>query len=265
MITRRDGATRQAKKVSAKYLNRVLSALREWFDYLLTVEKVIDMNPANELKNPKIPKRSPPHLSVEEVSRLIQAAVDYSRQPERVRNWALIAFLFHTGLRVSELTAMRSDDIRYKDGLPGSLRVIGKGNKERRVVLNQEAARALWNWLKERAVIEAEAPLDVRDVGYVWLIPSGRKRGESLTPNGVRHLLKRFGKLAGITTPVHPHLLRHSFATEAVRAGAKLHGRKEVLGHASIATTGMYLQADEQELEQVASVMPRVLGRGSGG
>lgn len=75
-------------------------------------------------------------------------------------------------------------------------------------------------------------------------------------------MLTRFGKLAGITKSVHPHLLRHSFATEAIRNGAKIHGLQRALGHASIATTGIYLHADEEELEQVAAVMPSVLGKG---
>ena len=258
LTARADGAHIKARAVGPKYVNRVISSLREWFDYLENVEKVIEGNPARELKKPKLPKRNPAHLSTSEVSRLIQAAVDGSRLTERVRNWTMIAFLFHTGLRVSELCDMKVADIRYKDGLPNAVKVIGKGDKERTVRLNTEGSRALYNWLQERSHIEASAPLEA-DTSFVWLIPSGRKRGQPLTPNGVRHLLQRFGKLAGITKPVHPHLLRHSFATEAIRNGAKIHGLQRALGHASIATTGVYLHADEEELEQVAAVMPSVL------
>ena len=260
LVTRDDGSSVLRKAVGAKYINRVTSSLREWFSYLEQVEKVIEGNPTADLKKPKIPKRDPEHLSVAEISRLIQAAVKGSRLPERVRNWTLIAFLFHTGLRVSELCDMRVPDIRYKDGLPNAVKVIGKGNKERTVRLNTEGSRALYNWLQERAHIEAAAPLEA-DTSFVWLIPCGRKRGQVLTPDGVRKLLQRFGKLAGITKPVHPHLLRHSFATEAVRNGAKIHGLQRALGHASIATTGIYLHADEEELEQVAGVLPSVLGK----
>ena len=90
------------------------------------------------------------------------------------------------------------------------------------------------------------------------LVPAGKKRGEGVSPAGVRALLRRLGPLANLTKRVHPHLLRHSFATEAVKHGAKIHGLKEVLGHSSIATTGVYLHADEGELEAVAVVMPRV-------
>jgi integrase/recombinase XerD len=260
VLERHDGTTVKATKVGPKYINRVLSSLSEWFDYLVTVEKLMEENPVKELRRPKVPKRIPPHLSVPEVQRLIQAAVDYSRLSERVRNWTMIAFFFHTGLRVSELCGMKMSDIRYRDGLPSSLQVIGKGNKEARVALNAEAGRALHQWLKERAHIVANAPVEA-DTEYVWLIPSGRKRAEPLTPSGARHIMRRFAKLAGLTQQANPHKLRHTFATEAIRNGAKIHALQAMMRHASIATTGQYLHADETELEQVAAVMPSVLGR----
>jgi integrase/recombinase XerC len=150
---------------------------------------------------------------------------------------------------------MKIADISYCDRLPHSLKVISKGNKERKIILSPEATRALYQWLQERAHIEADAPIGA-DTRYVWLIPNGRKRGQRMTASGVRAMLRRLGKLA--SKGVHPHLLRHSFATEAVRRGAKIHGLKEMLGHSSIATTGIYLYADEQELERMALVMPSI-------
>jgi integrase/recombinase XerD len=252
---RKYGTRITLKPVGAKYLRRITASLRVWFDYLREVEQLRTDNPAREIKAPKLPKRHPGALSTDEISRLIQAAVEHSRIPERLRNWTLIAFLFHTGLRVSELCELRVSDVKYRDHLPHSLRVIGKGNKERRVILSTEAKRALYQWLQERAHIEAAAPLEA-DASYVWLVPAGKKRGEGITPAGVRALLRRLAPLANLTKNVHSHLLRHSFATEAVRRGAKIHGLKEMLGHASIATTGVYLHADEDELEQVAAVMP---------
>ena len=260
-VTREDGVRLELPGVGPRYIGRVVSSLGAYFDYLTRVEKLLEVNPVAEVRRPKIPKRASEHLTVSELRRLINAAVEGSRLPERVRNWTLIAFLFNTGLRVSELCDMKVSDIRYRDGLPASLRVIGKGDKERRVALSPEAQRALQNWLKERAHVAANAPLEA-DLEHVWLTIIGRKAGKKLEPSGVRALLRRFGKLAGISKNVHPHLLRHSFATEAVRNGAKIHGLQRALGHASIATTGIYLHADEEELEQVASVIPSLLGKG---
>jgi integrase/recombinase XerD len=247
------------RKASPKYIHRITSSLRVWFDYLIEVEKLAITNPARAVAKPKLPKRNPPALSLSEVTRLIQAAVEHSQKPERVRNWTIIAFMFGTGLRISELVDMKESDIRFERGLPASLKVIGKGNKERRVALSQEASTALHQWLKERRYLLAELPPG-GDREYVWLIPTGRKRGKRLGAQGVRALLKRYAGIAGIRKNVYPHLLRHTFATEAVKAGARLHALREQLGHTDISTTGLYLHADESELEAVAAVLPRVLG-----
>jgi len=129
-------------------LRRVTASLRVWFDYLRDVEKLRQDNPAREIKAPKLSKRHPGALTTEEISQLIKAAVDHSRTSERLRNWTLIAFLFYTGLRVSELCELRVSDIQHRDRLPHSLRVIGKGNRERRVIFSPEAKRSLYQWLQ---------------------------------------------------------------------------------------------------------------------
>ncbi len=244
-------------EASPSYVHRIISSLRGWFGYLQDVEELIGSNPAAELAKPKLRNKQPPALSLSEVSALIRAAAQHSRKPERLRNWTLIAFLFHTGLRVSELCNLRVSNIRHKEGLPYSVKVIGKGDKERRVVLSDEAQRALHQWLRERRLLVAELPPG-SDTEHVWLAMTGRKRGKHLSPQGVWELLRHYANHAGISKRVYPHLLRHTYATEAIRGGAKLHGLRDSLGHANIATTSRYLHADESELEAVAAVMPRV-------
>lgn len=93
----------------------------------------------------------------------------------------------------------------------------------------------------------------------MWLAVTGRKRGKHHSPQGVRELLRHYANHAGISKRVYPHLLRHTYATEAIRGEAKLHGLRGSLGHANIATTSRYLHADESELEAFAAVMPRVI------
>jgi site-specific recombinase XerD len=169
----------------------------------------------------------------------------------------MIAFLFHTGLRVQELCNMKMSDVSYHEGNPRVLSVIGKGNKERKVALNEEAARALTYWTRRvRRDIVVDLP-PTRDSDFVWLIPAGKSKGQPIKPPAVRAMLRKLGNMAGIH--VHPHKLRHSYGTEAVRNGAKPHAIQRSMGHASLATTGMYLHADEAELEQVAAVLPKVL------
>lgn len=248
--------TERKKKVSAKYVHRVTSSFRNFFDFLQNIEKARRDNPARELQKPKLPKRHPITLEPEEVAMLVKAALMHCRISERVRNWTLVAVLYNTGLRISELCSMKISTLRYREGMPRSFSIIGKGNKERKIALNDEASRALITWLKERRRLGGEIFGDAHD--SVWIIPTGAKKGSALTPGGVRAMLRFLANKAGIKKPVTPHKLRHSFATEAVRSGAKLNVVQEMLGHSSIATTGIYLHADEREIEEASSIIPGV-------
>lgn len=243
---------------SPYYVRRIISSLSGWFDYLVRVEELMSENPAAELSKPKLRDVPPPALSTAEVAAIIRAAHEHSRAPERTRNWTLLAFFFHSGMRVSEVCGMRLSDIRSKDGLPHALRVLGKGQKERSIVLSNEAQRALHQWLRERRQVVAELPPG-SDTEHVWLCVAGRKRGKHLQPQGMWELVKDYAKRAGITKRTYPHLLRHTHATEAARNGAKLHALRDEMGHANVATTSRYLHVNQSDLEAVAAVMPRVL------
>ncbi len=244
---------------SPAYFRRVHSSLKVWFDYLHSVAEVVPSNPTLTISKPKKAQHHPKVLSVLEVRKLIESAVEESRQSERLRNWTLIAFLVNTGLRVSELCDLNDSSVKYRDGLPHSVTVIGKGNKERTVVLSDNAQTSLHQWLRYRKQLLADLPPG-SDRDAIWIIPAGPRLGKRLSPAAVRKLLKRFGNFANIQKTVHPHKLRHTFATEAVRGGAKLHALRDALGHARLDTMGIYLHADETELEAVAAVLPDVLG-----
>lgn len=245
---------------SPLYLRRLRSSLLMFYKYLIDIRKVMSHNPVREIATRKKAFRHPSALSISESTRLVQAAFDYSRPHSRTRNWATIIVLLHTGLRLSEFCAMRRQDLSKKNGLPHSLRVIGKGNKERKILLSEEAQRALHQWLQKRRDLVVRLPPEKLDDGSVWLTTNGRYKGNAWHHDSVRYMIGKMGKLAGISKRVHPHLLRHTFATEAVRAGAKLHAVSEALGHSSIATTGIYLHADEAELEAIAAILPSVVG-----
>ena len=250
--------SRDDSKASPRYVRRMVSSLRTWFDYLIEVEKVELTNPARSVAKPKLPKRHANALTATEVTQLIQAARDYSQRAEQVRNWTAVAFLYGTGLRISEFVDMKEDDIRRKDGLPASVRVIGKGDKERRVPLSAEASAALHQWLKERRYLLAELPPG-SDSEYIWLIPTGFKRGKRWGAQGVRKMLKTYAPLAGIRKNVYPHMLRHTCGNEMVRSGVRLDVVQKLFGHADISTTIIYTHADERDLEEAVAGMPRVL------
>jgi len=255
VVERPDGSRVMIAPITAKTTHRIISSLRRWFDYLMDVEKLqIHQNPARRIRKPKLPKRHPPALTSEQVASLIAAAHERSRSSERVRNWAITTFLYYTGLRVSELCNMRLGDIDYENGWPARLRVVGKGDKERTVALSHdptigagEAARALSVWLQHRAGIVASLRGPACD--HVWLVPVGVRSGQAISPSGVRAVFRSLAQILG--EPVHPHVLRHSFATHAVRSGARLDAVQRLLGHASLATTGMYLHASDADLADV--------------
>lgn len=246
------------KRASPRYVRRIISSLRTWFDYLTDVEKIDMVNPARAVAKPKLPKRHANALTSGEVARLVQAARDYSQRAEKVRNWTAIAFLYATGLRISEFVNMKEDDIRRKDGLPSSVRVIGKGNKERRVPLSAEASAALHQWLRERRHLLADLPPG-SDSDFIWLILTGFKRGQHWGAQGVRKMLKTYAPLAGIKKNVYPHMLRHTCGNEMVRSGVRLDVVQKLFGHADVSTTIIYTHADERDLEEAVAGMPRIL------
>jgi len=249
---------------SPNYFHRVHSSLKKWFNYLEQVLILREDNPVESIKKPKKSNHHPPALSMPQVKDLIEAALEQSRPSERVRNWTLIAFMVNTGLRVAEVANMDENNLSYKDGLPHRLDIVGKGNKQRRVILSANAKTALQQWMRHRRSILIDLPPNPnQDREAIWIVPSGRYKGNRITPAAIRKIMRTFGNLANIQTNVHPHLLRHTYGTELARRKVSLHTIKELLGHASLATTGIYLHADDAELEAAASVMPDLLNSNS--
>ncbi|MFC4990925.1 tyrosine-type recombinase/integrase [Rubritalea tangerina] len=214
-------------------------------------------NPASEISKPKLPKRMPETITTDEVQRVIRCAFTESRRNDRTRNWALMSWLYSSGMRVSEVAAMNVRDLKYESGLPRSLKVIGKGNKERLVYVSENAGKALRQWLDERSTLHGDLTPDKRS-DAVWV---HRRHGslERLKTRAIQHICERCGNYANLPFRLHPHMMRHTFATAAIRNGAQLHAVKDALGHESLATTGIYLHADASDLEKLAESLPNVI------
>ena len=182
------------------------------------------------MKRPKLPKRLPSAVSLPDVAKLLDTVYRDESSARGLRNWALLAFLYGSGLRVSEALMLTFDRIHLQDGLPQSVTVIGKGDRERLVPLSPTAQRALAQWLK------------VRHIGghptsrFVWSYLSGRQRGEPVR--------------------VSPHKLRHSFATALVEQGRSLHEIGAILGHENPSTTAIYGQLKRAQLQSVVASLP---------
>jgi integrase/recombinase XerD len=216
---------------------RMLSAIRSFHRFELR-EGVTDHDPTLGIVPPKLPCSLPRPLSVQEVARLIDAPAQ--GEPVGLRDRAILELLYGAGLRISELTGLDVDDVDLEDG---SVRVLGKGGKERDVPVGRYARDAVSSYLTAARPVFATA----RSRSALLL----NQRGGRLTRQGVWQLVSRHVRGAGIRRRVTPHTLRHSFATHLLEGGADVRVVQELLGHASVATTQIYTLVTKEHLREV--------------
>lgn len=216
---------------------RIISGLKAFFRYLL-LEKTIDADPTELLEAPKTKRGLPDVLSVEEVD-ILFAGIDHST-PEGQRNRSILETMYSCGLRVSEVTNLEVSNL-YLD--VGFIRVIGKGNKERLVPIGDEATKHILLYKDhERSLVTAKKGHE----GILYL----NRRGSRLSRVMIFYIIRNAAEKAGIKKNIHPHTLRHSFATHLVEGGADLRAVQEMMGHESITTTEIYTHLDRSYLRQ---------------
>ncbi len=221
--------------MSARSQARIISGLRTFYRYLL-LENLSMKNPTELLELPKLGRKLPEVLSVQEIN-LIIAQIDLSK-PEGERNRAMLETLYSCGLRVSELVSLRINDLHFEEGF---LSVTGKGNKERLVPIGRTAIQLINAYIRE---IRSHVPVTKGNENIVFL----NRRGSRLSRVMVFTIIKDLSLRAGIKKHVSPHTFRHSFATHLVEGGADLRAVQEMLGHESITTTEIYTHLDREYL-----------------
>jgi len=227
-------AQRHRQGLSAKSLQRHLSAIRAWFRYLLR-ECQVRLNPAEGVRAPKVQRRLPHTLDADQMDRLMQVAGD---NPLDRRDRAIMELFYSSGLRLAELVALDVADVRSSDGL---LQITGKGRKTRRVPVGRLARAALDDWLTVRGQFAHG------DDPALFL----SRRGTRLSARSVEARLRQRAVEQGMPQHVHPHMLRHSFASHLLESSGDLRAVQELLGHADISTTQIYTHLDFQHLAQV--------------
>lgn len=231
--------------LNARSQSRVISGIKSFFKFLVMEER-ITVDPSLLLEGPRIGRKLPEVLSIEEIDRLF-AAIDLSK-PEGRRNKAMLEVLYSCGLRVSELVGLRISDIFREEGF---LRVIGKGNKERLVPVSSTALKEIDQYMPDR-----NAMLDI-DKGHTDILFLNR-RGRQLTRVMIFTIIRQLAEKSGLKKRISPHTFRHSFATHLVNGGADLRAVQEMLGHESIVTTEIYTHLDREYLrEAIISYHPR--------
>ena len=228
-------ATLHGRGLSGRSLARMLSAWRSLYRYLLDRGQGLKEDPTAGLKPPKSARRLPSALSPDEAAKLVQIAAD---DPLATRDRAILELAYSSGLRLSELAGL---DVARVDFATGEARVFGKGAKERIVPVGRAALDALRAWLAARAAI-ARPGEDAMFVG---------RTGNRLTPRSIEQRLASWAVKQGLDRHVHPHMLRHSFASHVLQSSGDLRAVQEMLGHASIASTQVYTHLDFQALAKV--------------
>jgi integrase/recombinase XerC len=251
-IMRRYLARLQKQGLSKASSARKLASLRAFFKHLIR-KGLIEVDPTMGLSSPKLDKRLPKFLRPEQIEALM-ARPDASK-PEGLRDAAVLEVLYATGARVSELVGM---DLQHIDLAAGEARVLGKGSKERIVLLGRAAQEALLSYLdRGRGRLLARRQLRFeKQEDAVFL----NHRGYRLTARSVRRLLDKH--FLGVSSEMHisPHVIRHTFATHMLDNGADLRSIQELLGHSSISTTQIYTHVSQERLKQVYdSAHPRAI------
>jgi len=243
------------QRLQKSSMARKLAALRSFFKFCAR-EGIIRDNPGRLVATPKLPKRLPAVLSAEEMNAFLDQLG--SEQPSRMarsakrkdssrvmlqRDRAILELLYASGLRVSELTGLNLADIERKEQM---LRVLGKGNKERIIPYGSKAQTALENYEPVRSALLHKAR-GRGDAQALFLNHSGQRLG----PRAVGRILKKYIRLANINWDLHPHSLRHAFATHLLADGADLRAIQELLGHSSLSTTQRYTHTSIRQLMEV--------------
>ncbi|MFA5778894.1 MAG: site-specific tyrosine recombinase XerD [Elusimicrobiota bacterium] len=222
---------RKLLKKSAATIFREQEAIKGFYKFLFT-EGYIKINPAAQLKSPKLEKYLPDTLTIEEVEKLLETP-DLTKLKD-IRDKAILETLYATGMRVSELTELKISDVNLDVGFT---KCFGKASKERIVPIGSKAIESIKNYLTIRKKT---------DTDFLFLNPSGEK----ISRISVWKIIKKYAKLAGIIKKISPHTLRHSFASHILERGADLRTIQEMLGHSSISTTQIYTHIDRKFLKQ---------------
>lgn len=227
-------ASRHRQGIGGRSLQRNLSAIRSFYRYLLDEAKVKN-NPAEGIIAPKTPRKLPNVLDADQTVQLVE--ID-QKDDLAVRDRAMLELIYSSGLRLAELIGINMGDIDFSDRV---LTVTGKGKKMRSVPVGKHAIQAIKNWLKIRQsmVNENEVALFIS------------QRGKRISPRSVQERLKQWAIKQGLPSHVHPHMLRHSFASHMLESSGDLRAVQELLGHADISTTQVYTHLDFQHLAQV--------------
>lgn len=237
---RRFAAQSHARGLSPRSVQRRLSGVRSFMNYLIRESDTLDgeapsQNPAAGVAAPRVARKLPDTLDIEQMGLLLNIRGD---DPITKRDRAMLELLYSSGLRLAELVGLNPDDVDFGENL---VHVTGKGDKERLIPVGRKARTAIQDWLQVRVLIACQ------DEPALFVGVRGRR----ISPRMVETRVTHWARQAGIPQRIYPHLFRHSFATHLLESSQDLRGVQELLGHADISTTQIYTHLDFQHLAQI--------------
>ena len=224
--------------VSRRSISRKVSSVRSLYRYLMR-EGYIEENPVSLTTSPKLDKRLPNCLSEGEINRLLSAPS--ADTPQGIRDMAILELIYASGLRLSEVVSLDLDQINL---VTGQIKVLGKGSKERVVLIGEMAINALKKYLESARPHLLSTKMD-RSALFI------NRFGNRLSERSIQNMLGNMGQKAGIDKRIYPHLLRHTFATHMLDGGADLRVVQELLGHSSLSTTQIYTHVTQTQAKKV--------------
>jgi len=231
----------KGKKYSKRSISRKVSTARSFFKFLHK-EEIIEVNPTLNLITPKIDKKLPYFLYLQEIDKLIETPP--RNKLSGIRDRAILEILYGTGIRVSELTNLNIDDIDFNEKI---IKVLGKGSKERILPLSNPVIKAMQEYIEKRYLFNRNKFDKTINKNALFL----NRFGGRLTARSIRRIIIKYIKIAGLNKKLSPHVLRHSFATHLLGGGADLRSVQELLGHKSLSTTQIYTHITKERLKEI--------------
>ena len=225
-----------SKSITSKTLSRKIATIKSLFKFMVA-ENIIENNISKSIRAPKISKKLPNHLTIDEMNLFFDKSLDMVEMP--LRDLSIIDLLYSTGIRVSECASILISNINFKNN---SIKILGKGKKERIVLFGDKTKKNLMRYMNQE---------NIQIDGYLFLSGNKKSKNNYITTRTIYNIVKKYIKFISSNEKLGPHSLRHSFATHLLQTGSDLMAIKDLLGHSSLSSTQIYTHLDTQRMKEI--------------
>ena len=225
-----------SKSITSKSLSRKIATIKSLFKFMVS-ENIIENNISKSIRAPKISKKLPNHLTIDEMNLFFNISLDMIGMP--LRDLSIIDLLYSTGIRVSECASILISNINFKNN---SIKILGKGKKERIVLFGDKTKKNLMRYINEE---------NIKIDGYLFISGNKKSKNNYITTRTIYNIVKKYIKFVSSNEKLGPHSLRHSFATHLLQTGSDLMAIKDLLGHSSLSSTQIYTHLDTKRMKEI--------------